>query len=167
MNRIVGFALVFITWAVAAQAEREPGPNSPAAPLLMRDLLPRSLFRDANNTPPPPEIKAQIDKFYAQLKLGNNGKAFEDLVLGSRLAERRDEIKTLIGGADQATGMYGKMLQYELYDNYAIGSNLLTLTYLTMHPVKPLRWRFVFYRPDKAWTLMNVRFDDAIEVLVE
>jgi hypothetical protein len=166
MKRIFWVWLLVLT-GLWAEGEREPGPGHPTSPLMMRDLLPRSMFRDANNTPPPAEIRAQIDKFFGQVKAGQNEKAFQELVSGTRLAAKEDEIKTLIGGADQAVAMYGKLIQAELYDNHPIGSNLLSLTYLSMHPIKPLRWRFVFYRPDKAWTLMNVRFDDAIEVLIE
>ncbi len=47
-------------------------------------------------------------------------------------------------------------------DNYSVGSNVLVLTYLTRHDIQPLRWRFIFYRPDKTWQLINMGFDDVL-----
>jgi len=50
----------------------------------------------------------------------------------------------------------GKLNDYEIYDNYSVGSNVIVLTYLTRHDLQPLRWRFIFYRPDKQWGLINM-----------
>lgn len=108
-----------------------------------------------------------LDKFFANLKTGDTTKAYEELLLNTRLAERKENLRLFIEKTDQALGLYGKVLNYEIYDNYNVGSGLMVLTYLSYHPVQPLRWRFVYYKPEKAWMLIDVRVDDVLEDLLD
>ena len=67
-----------------------------------------------------------------------------------------------VSKTQEAFGLYGPLKDYEVFDNYSVGSNVLVLTYLTRHDLQPLRWRFIFYRPDKQWGLINMGFDDVL-----
>lgn len=132
-----------------------------------RDFFKFQTRRAPVPTPPPAEVKMPIDKFFAALKLGDSEKAYEELLANTRLAERKENLKIFIEKTDQAQGLYGKALNYEVYDNYNIGSSLMVVTYISMHPVQPLRWRFVYYKPEKVWMLIDVRVDDVLEDLID
>jgi hypothetical protein len=43
---------------------------------------------------------------------------------------------------------------------------VLVLTYLTRQANQPLRWRFIYYRADADWKLINIGFDDPLLDLI-
>jgi hypothetical protein len=71
-------------------------------------------------------------------------------------------MSVFISKTQEAFGLYGGLTDYEIFDNYTIGSNVMVLTYLSRHPLQPLRWRFIFYRPQKTWGIINMGFDDVL-----
>ena len=138
-------------------AAAAPTPPSPA-----RDIMPLALNHKANATNPPPEIAGPIDKFFKLLKTGDYATAYETFLAGTRLGAQKEKMSVFVSKTQEAFGLYGKLNDYEIFDNYSVGSNVLVLTYLSRHDVQPLRWRFIFYRPDKTWTLVNMGFDDVL-----
>lgn len=149
------------TVAFAQDSTSRPTPPNP------RDFIKFQTRRTPNPTAPAPELKSAIDKFFTALKAGETTKAYEDLLQNTRLAERKDNLRVFVEKTDQALGLYGKVINFEVYDNYTVGSSLMVLTYISMHPVQPLRWRLVYYKPEKAWTLIDVRVDDVLEDLID
>jgi hypothetical protein len=132
------------------------------APAPPRNIMPLGLNHKPNPTPPPAEIAGPIDKFFKTLKTGDYANAYEGFLTGTRLGEQKDKMSVFISKTQEAFGLYGGLNDYEVFDNYSIGSNVLVLTYLSRHPVQPLRWRFIFYRPGKTWGLINMGFDDVL-----
>lgn len=132
---------------------------TPAAP---RDIMPRSLNHKPNPTNPPAEIAAPIDRFFKTLKTGDYAAAYDTFLAGTRLGLQKDKESAVVSKTEAAFGLYGKLNDYEIFDNYGIGSNVLVLTYLTRHQEQPLRWRFIYYRADKNWKLINMGFDDVL-----
>ncbi len=61
----------------------------------------------------------------------------------------------------------GRWNDFEVYDTRPIGSRLLVTTYFTALTVAPLRWRFIYYKPDQKWILINLVFDDSMQDLLE
>ena len=138
-----------------------PDSDSPSlSPSPQRDIMPRTLNHKPNPTQPPAEIAARIDKFFMNLKAGDYVPAYDTFLANTRLGEQTEKKSTMISRTQEAFGLYGKLNDYEIYDNYSIGSNVLVLTYLSRHDIQPLRWRFIYYRPDKTWGLVNMGFDD-------
>jgi hypothetical protein len=131
-----------------------------------RESSAKSGRRAPNPVPPGPELRGPIEKFFLGIKAGESRKAYEDLVANTNLAER-EELKILINKTDQALALYGKATTFEVYDNYSVGANLIVLTYLTHHQFQPLRWRLVYYRAEKTWSLIDVRVDDQLEDLID
>jgi hypothetical protein len=41
------------------------------------------------------------------------------------------------------------------------------LTYLSRQSAQPLIWRFIYYRPDKTWKLINLGFGDNLYDLLD
>ena len=127
-----------------------------------RNIMPLSLNHKPNPTNPPAEIAGTIDKFFKGLKAGNYADTYESFLAGTRLGAQKEKMSVFISKTQEAFGLYGKLNDYEIFDNYSVGSNVLVLTYLSRHDVQPLRWRFIFYRPDKTWGLINMGFDDVL-----
>lgn len=168
LTKTIWSGLVFgmLVGTVVAQ-DLLPSPTPAKSGPNPRDYFKVQTRRNPTPTAPPAEVKGPVDKFFSTLKLGDTTKAYEELLINTRLAERKENLKLFIEKTDQALGLYGKVINYEIYDNYNVGSGLMVLTYLSLHPVQPLRWRFVYYRPEKAWMLIDVRVDDVLEDLLD
>jgi hypothetical protein len=132
------------------------------APAPPRNIMPQTINHKPNPTNPPPEIAGPIDRFFKTLHDGDYTSAYETLLADSRLGAQKDKESAIISKTQAAFGLYGKLNDYEIFDNYGIGSNVLVLTYLSRHQEQPLRWRFIYYRADKDWKLINMGFDDVL-----
>ena len=156
--------LALIGFLVPLHAQDAPDSNSGAqtAPAPPRNIMPMSINHKPNATNPPAELQAPIDKFFTTLKAGDYPTAYETFLSGTRLGAQKEKMSVFISKTQEAFGIYGKLHDDEIYDNYSVGSNVLVLTYLTRHDMQPLRWRFVFYRADKQWMLINMGFDDVL-----
>jgi len=164
-------ALILITGLVLPlRAQTTPDTSTPdasatttdIAPAPPRNIMPLSINHKPNATNPPADIAGPIDKFFKGLKAGDYSGAYETFLAGTRLGEQKEKMSVFISKTQEAFGLYGKLNDYEIFDNYSVGSNVLVLTYLSRHDVQPLRWRFIFYRPDKTWGLINMGFDDVL-----
>ena len=133
-----------------------------AVPALPRNIMPQSINHKPTPTAPPPEIASAISHFFAGLKAGDYANTYETFLAGTRLGEQKEKMSNFVDKTQVAFGLYGGLTDYELFDNYSIGSNVLVLTYLSRHSIQPLRWRFIFYRPQKQWGLINMGFDDVL-----
>jgi len=160
---------VSVCLIVPVRAQNTVDPNAPdagaapqGAPAPPRNIMPMSINHKPNATPPPAELAVPIDKFFKTLENGDYPTAYETFLAGTRLGEQKEKMSYFISKTQEAFGIYGKMNDYEIYDNYSVGSNVVVLTYLTRHDIQPLRWRFIFYRPDKKWGLINMGFDDVL-----
>jgi len=146
----------------AAPAATDNGSGAQAVPALPRNIMPLTLNHKPNATQPPAEVAGPIDKFFKGLKEGDYSNAYEAFLAGTRLGQQKEKMSVFISKTQEAFGIYGKLNDYEVFDNYSVGSNVIVLTYLSRHDVQPLRWRFIFYRPDKTWGLINMGFDDVL-----
>lgn len=148
--------------SVADPAGAQHGGSSQGLPAPPRSIMPQGLNHKPNPVAPPTEIAAPIDKFFKGLKAGDYANSYETFLTGTRLGAQTEKKSFFISKTEDAFGIYGALRDYEIFDNYSLGSNVLVLTYLTRHSVQPLRWRFIFYRADKSWVLINMGFDDVL-----
>jgi hypothetical protein len=163
--------LILVTGCLLLPLRAQPVPDTTAPdnasavqtlPAPPRNIMPLSLNHKPNPTNPPTELAGPIDKFFKGLKAGDYANSYETFLAGTRLGTQKAKMSVFISKTQDAFGLYGKLNDYEIFDNYSVGSNVLVLTYLSRHDVQPLRWRFIFYRPDKTWTLINMGFDDVL-----
>jgi hypothetical protein len=165
-NFIFTLIAVVCCFALPLRAQQAPDATAPGSALDAENATaaPHNIMTWSNHKPnpvdPPADIASSIDKFFDGLKTGDYATAYENFLAGSRLGAQKEKMSAMISRTADGFGIYGKMNDYEIYDNYAIGSNVLVLTYLARHEVQPLRWRFIYYRPDKTWHLINMGFDD-------
>jgi hypothetical protein len=161
LSLIVVFAGIFLPVCAqdAPDASASAGGTAPAPP---RNIMPMTINHKPNPTAPSAELAGPIDKFFKTLKAGDYPNAYEGFLAGTRLGAQKEKMSVFISKTQEAFGIYGKLNDYEVFDNYSVGSNVIVLTYLTRHDLQPLRWRFIFYRPDKQWVLINMGFDDVL-----
>lgn len=162
--------LILGSFFIPLRAQNAPDTTPPSdanagvqtVPAPPRNIMPMSINHKPNPTQPPAELAAQIDKFFKGLKGGDYANAYETFLAGTRLGAQKEKMSVFISKTQEAFGIYGGLNDYEIYDNYSVGSNVLVLTYLSRHQIQPLRWRFIFYRPAKTWGLINMGFDDVL-----
>jgi len=166
---LISFCLLFPLRAQTAPDGTTPDTTAaaPAPSEPPRDIMPWSVNHKPNPTNPPPEIAVPIDNFFKGLKAGDYANSYETFLAGTRLGEQKEKMSAMISRTEEGFGIYGAMNDYEIYDNYAIGSNVLILTYLARHEIQPLRWRFIYYRADKTWHVINMGFDDFLLDLLD
>ena len=160
MMRRAALLLAIGGWApVGGFGQSAPSPQ-------VRDLPPLRMHGEPNLQGPIPEIRVLVERFFKDLVAGEIQKAFQDLLVTSRLSSRHENISVLMDKTAQAFTYYGKGTGFEPYDTRGIGNRLYVVTYLLDLEVQPLRWRFVYYRPEEAWKLIDIRVDDALEDLI-
>jgi hypothetical protein len=176
MKRLILIALLGFVLPAAAQSVAPPdADNSGGAPAPsatpQRNIMPLTINHKPNPTNPPPEIARSIDLFFTTLRGDPTApanspdfyeKAYDTFLDGTLLGEQKEKMSIFVSKTQEAFGLYGPLKDYEIFDNYSVGSNVLVLTYLTRHKLQPLRWRFIYYRPDKSWKLINMGFDDVL-----
>ena len=167
-NSIMPVILLFLGLLVPLRAQSTAGTPPDAtsgvqiSPAPPRNIMPMTISHKPNPMAPPAELAAPIDKFFKTLKAGDYPVAYETFLAGTRLGAQKEKMSAFISKTEEVFGIYGKLNDYEIYDNYNVGSNVMVLTYLSRHDIQPLRWRFIFYRPDKTWGLINMGFDDVL-----
>jgi hypothetical protein len=176
MKRLILLALLGLTAPAIAQsvapsdADATAGaPQASATP--PRNIMPLTINHKPNPTNPPAEIARSIDLFFTTLHGDPTApanaqdfyeKAYTTFLNGTLLGEQKEKMSIFVSKTQEAFGLYGPLKDYEIFDNYSVGSNVLVLTYLSRHSIQPLRWRFIYYRPDKSWKLINMGFDDVL-----
>jgi hypothetical protein len=108
-----------------------------------------------------------IEMFFLALKAGEIDSAYDSLVKGSIIADRREDVQGLKERTRQALDNYGPISGYELVDEKTVGTSLLRRTCISLNTDLPLRWRFYFYKSEGEWKLVDLRVDDGLVELFE
>ena len=110
-----------------------------------------------------PPAPAQIVRgFFASLEKRDIDGAYENLMKGSKIAERPDEVRTLKAKTREAISLFGSVHGYDLVESKPVGERLMRATYLSLGQDFPLRCRFYFYKPEDEWQLIDLRVDDKL-----
>ena len=133
---------------------------------------PTNAVSPAAATPPEPAIKhpdpaAAIEAFFLALKAGQVDAAYEGLVKGTIIAERKENVNELKESTKKALDHYGPVSGFEVVDTLKVGESLLRQTCVSLNQDLPLRWRFYFYRSEGGWKIVDMRVDDGLVELFE
>jgi hypothetical protein len=141
-----------------------------------RNIMPQTLNHKPNPTQPPAEIAHAIDAFFKTLHVDPAApansqdfyeRAYDTFLTGTMLSQQKEKMSYFVSKTQEAFGIYGPLRDAEIFDNYSVGSNVLVLTYLSRQSAQPLIWRFIYYRPDKTWKLINLGFGDNLYDLLD
>ena len=108
-----------------------------------------------------------IEMFFLGLKGGQIDGAYDGLVRGSVIADRREDVASLKERTRHALDNFGPILGYEVLEEKTVGSTLLRRTCISFNSDLPLRWRFYFYKTQGSWKLVDLRVDDGLVELFE
>jgi hypothetical protein len=108
-----------------------------------------------------------IDMFFLGLKAGQVDAAYDGLVKGSIIADRREDVTALKDRTRRALDNFGPISGYEVLEERTVGSTLLRRTCISFNSDLPLRWRFYFYKAQGMWKLVDLRVDDGLVELFE
>jgi hypothetical protein len=136
-------------------------------PITPRSRPVPSFYNPPNATPPPQALAPRMQKFFEKIIANKIEEAYREILADSTLTENPTNLRVFIEKTTKAFELYGRARHFEIYDHRKIGERMLVLTYLTAQPIQPLRWRFVFYRPENAWRLIDLRVDDALDDLLQ
>jgi len=121
-------------------------------------------------TPPPaPALNPPqtLERFFSYLKTEKIQEAYDSLVSGTILGERKEDVDALKNKTQQALDSYGSISGYEVIDTLNAGKNLMRYTCISLNQDLPLRWRFYFYNGPNGWRLVDLRIDDGLVELFE
>ena len=112
-------------------------------------------------TPP----RQQAETFFSTIIGGDTAKAFDTLLDGSTISANRPEAASLLK-QQLAAGLrsYGKPLGFDLVDSKTFGTSLVRLVYVFKLEKYPLTFEFFFYQSGPAFRLIDVRFNDKLDV---
>ncbi len=112
----------------------------------------------------PPALSKKTSEFFTNLVDGNLNLAYKELLNGSPISERKEEVATLIKETKLSVKLYGKIKGAEFVSSENVTGSYLRLRYLVLLDKLPMRWIFTFYKsPAKGWVVTNVKFDDLSE----
>jgi hypothetical protein len=115
----------------------------------------------------PPEPAQIVRAFFGLLGKGDIDGAYANLMKGSKIGERPEEVKTLKTKTKDAIEIFGVIRGYDLVNIKPVGDRLMRATYLSLGHDLPLRWRFYFYKADAEWKLIDLRVDDKLTGIFE
>ena len=112
------------------------------------------------------EPKLKIETFFNILAQGDPGKAYDALFNQSNLLLRRpDAVSTLKRQSEAAASVYGKTIGSDLIDSKALGTSVQRLVYVQKLEKYLLVWEFFYYKANRDWSLVDVRFSDNLDLL--
>ncbi len=110
--------------------------------------------------PPPEELTQMTGKFFDLLKKDKIEQAYDELLKGSKIKGKAEDVAQLKTQTREALTSFGPVLGSELLEYKRKGFSLMQLIYFSWQDERPLRWRFTFYRPKDKWRLVNIQLDD-------
>ncbi len=120
-----------------------------------------SLSAAAAETP-----KQKVEKFLAGLQQGKVSESYDELFVGSNISKAKPQaVTTLKHQTKSGLPLYGKVLGYEVVHNEQLSNSLARLVYILKLERHPTIWEFYFYKPGDQWVLINVKFNDKLDLL--
>jgi len=109
-----------------------------------------------------PFVRKQIDDFFTTVEKHQIDIAYDQLVKGTKIAERSEEVSTLKSKTQQAISLFGDFSGHEIVGAKGVGTHLIEITCLSLGSDYPLRWRFYYYNANDTWRLIDIRVDDRL-----
>ncbi len=110
---------------------------------------------------PPENVTNKCENFFESLMNESADKAYDKLLRGSPLIMNEDKVKNQVLQTLKAIDLYGAVKGYERSSIKFISPSYMKVTYLSLHSLNPLRWKFTFYKsPTVGWIVLNIKYTD-------
>lgn len=115
------------------------------------------------------EPKSIIDDFFQLYETGDSDIALDTLfATNSWMVEKSSgDIENVKVQLSSLINLSGKYFGYEQITKKTAGSGLVLYSFLVKYERMPIRFAFMFYRPDKKWMIYNFKFDQNISQELE
>ena len=143
--------------ATPAQQAMTLNPAAPVAPS-------QSLAQGPVKAPDPIDV---VEAFFFALRSGQVDAAYDELVKGTIISDRKEDVIGLKTRTKQALDSYGPVSGFEPVEMIEIGTCLRRHTCISLNQDLPLRWKFYFYRNASGWRLVDLRVDDGLAELFD
>lgn len=103
-----------------------------------------------------------IDMFFKKYKTSPDS-AIDYIFATNKLFTNLAQINAVKAKLDSGQAALGKYLGKELISQKSVSPGFVGYTYLAKHENEPIRFTFIFYKPQNDWILYRFNFDDAID----
>lgn len=110
---------------------------------------------------------AVVDTFFKKYKNDGTSAAIDFLFGTNKYFTNTagiGQLKAKLDSLRQGIGMY---LGKDLISQKNASNSLYFYSYLVKHEVQPLRFTFIFYKPQNEWVLYRFKYDDQMDVELE
>jgi len=160
----ISFLLLILLFTVNASLfSQENAPLKPKADSLSSDAFDEENtevdFGEIKN--PPENVTIKCESFFETLMDESADKAYDKLLRGSPLIMNEKKVKNQVVQTLKAIDLYGAVKGYERSNFEFISPSYMKVTYLSLHSLNPLRWKFTFYKsPTVGWIVLNIKYTD-------
>jgi hypothetical protein len=136
--------------------------------LLAVIILGSTYYTKAQTAPAAPVVSkgamSYIDVFFKKYKVSSDS-AIDYLFSTNKLfAGNISQINLLKSKLDSLELVIGKYTGKELIAQKSTSPSLVLYSYLVKHENQPIRFIFMFYKPQNDWVLYRFNYDDAMDV---
>ncbi|MEO6632715.1 MAG: hypothetical protein ABIN13_13365 [Mucilaginibacter sp.] len=112
-------------------------------------------------------IVSIIDTFFKKYKNDGTSAAIDFLFGTNKYFTNPAGISQLKAKLDSLRQGIGVFLGKDLIAQKNASNSLYFYSYLVKHEVQPLRFTFIFYKPQNEWVLYRFKYDDQMDVELE
>ncbi|HVW96433.1 MAG TPA: hypothetical protein VHA56_10745 [Mucilaginibacter sp.] len=161
---LLAIAVICCCLSVNAQTKGKAKPKPPATA--------KTTAAPAAKTPAKPPVinrnaVAVIDTFFKKYKDDGTAAAIDYLFATNKYFTNPEGISQLKAKLDSLRQGIGAFLGKELIAQKSASSSLVFYSYLVKHEVQPIRFTFIFYKPDAEWVLYRFKYDDQMDAELE
>jgi hypothetical protein len=109
-----------------------------------------------------------INKFFEKFKNEGSSEALDFIFSTNKWISQSDEnIEGIKSQLKTTLDQLGQYYDFESISKSSYGKNLVLHTFLIRYDRQPLRFMFLFYKPDNSWRLQNFSYDDNLDTELE
>lgn len=89
-----------------------------------------------------------------------------DYVFGTNkwmIDRNKDGIENVKSQLTNFLGLVGEYYGYEKITEKSVGESFKLVSYMIKYDRQPMRFTFVFYKPNDKWQVQNFKFDDSLD----
>ena len=154
INKLILLTGIICCFALYAQSQTTAKPAETKKTAAKLPALPKS----------PSSI---IDTFFKKYKLEGTGPAIDYLFATNKFFTNAAGIVTLKTKLDSLRLSLGLYMGKELITQRSATPSLIFYSILAKHEIQPIRFTFIFYKPQNDWVLYRFKFDDQMDIELE
>jgi hypothetical protein len=107
------------------------------------------------------DVEGYIHEFFDKYKNESSDKALDYIFSTNKLTDR-NQVIYVKGKLDSVNLLWGKITGTTMIVEKDISKDLVLFSYLVKYENAPLRFTFIFYRPQDHWMLLKFNYDDSM-----